>query len=298
MPDYKTQINLHQEEASLCLKQADADCDTIIDRLEKCHDLFQQNQQHDVLHPLRETHVSLMQSLHQFLAGKAVKTQPAERYSQLCNRMIVQYGLPSSGTTVVWQVLNHLFPGCVYKTHLPPSFPVPTIVTQRDTRDVILSRWRKRNNDVTNEKGEILRKISPQELEKELQTILPVIHRYDKYVKANKNSQRLLLLKYEDFINDMRQLLDPIAAFFNLTIPEEEGLRIAEKYSLKANQRISQKFDHFSGYDSTSLIHGKHIFTGEHGAWQSLVEPDCWDDLQRPIACYLESGGYPIVKSV
>ncbi|MFQ5492390.1 MAG: hypothetical protein ACE5GE_16895, partial [Phycisphaerae bacterium] len=51
---------------------------------------------------------------------------------------VVVYGVPRSGTTFIWQLLNDLFPdGGVVKTHdwLDVAGEVPVVATIRDWRD-------------------------------------------------------------------------------------------------------------------------------------------------------------------
>src|ERR1051326_2441414 len=53
------------------------------------------------------------------------------------------YGIPRSGSTLVYQLVSSLFSRGVAKTHGYCRYPIRTVVSCRDFRDVTISMWRK-----------------------------------------------------------------------------------------------------------------------------------------------------------
>src|SRR2546423_283897 len=57
----------------------------------------------------------------------------------------VCYGIPRSGSTLVYQLISGIYPAGVAKTHRYCHHRVKTAVSFRDFRDVVVSLWRRSN---------------------------------------------------------------------------------------------------------------------------------------------------------
>src|SRR5205085_2374883 len=57
----------------------------------------------------------------------------------------VCYGIPRSGSTLVYQLISGIYPEGVAKTHRYCPHRVKTAVSFRDFRDVVVSLWRRSN---------------------------------------------------------------------------------------------------------------------------------------------------------
>src|SRR5260370_37862012 len=53
------------------------------------------------------------------------------------------YGVPRSGSTLVYQLISGIYPQGVVKTHRYCSQRVKTTATYRDFRDALVSLWRR-----------------------------------------------------------------------------------------------------------------------------------------------------------
>jgi hypothetical protein len=91
-----------------------------------------------------------------------------------------------------------------------------------------------------------------------------------------RNSRGALILKYERFAHDYEYLLDSLADFFSINIPVETRRAFAREYSIATLKKRSEEIGTFSGYDSASKVHGKHIskYGGASGYYQDYFEPD------------------------
>lgn len=79
------------------------------------------------------------------------------------------------------------------------------------------------------------------------------------YYRKNKYNKKILVLRYEDYINDDRSRVIKIMDFLGIKRDEAVISRIIQKTSLEENKKISDLLIDFSVYDEDSYIHGNHI---------------------------------------
>lgn len=79
------------------------------------------------------------------------------------------------------------------------------------------------------------------------------------YYQENKCDKKILVLRYEDYINDDRSRVIKIMDFLGVKKDEEFISSILQKTSLEENKKISDLLIDFSVYDENSYIHGNHI---------------------------------------
>ena len=102
---------------------------------------------------------------------------------------VVCYGIPRSGSTLIYQLVSGIFPEGVAKTHRYCSHRVKTTVSFRDFRDVVVSLWRRSNPDAVD------RKMTEQEVEKFGGTCRSRIEELDRYFERGG----ICPLRYEEF---------------------------------------------------------------------------------------------------
>lgn len=161
----------------------------------------------------------------------------------------VTYGIPRSGTTQVWQIANHFFPGQVLKTHGYYETDLPTIVIYRDFRDTFCS---------------YLTTITARPFE---ETPIGLIYSEMSHIlegaeilmKYKLNRPDAMFIRYEDGVS-----VENIAKYLGIELSNEERDEIILKFSLGENNKIATRMaasgkTFKDGHDNVSLIHAQHI---------------------------------------
>lgn len=218
--------------------------------------------------------------------------------------MIVQFGIPRSGTTVIWQILNELFPNDVLKTHTIKKYNCKAVLTVRDFRDTFVSQL-----TTNGEKKGKMECVNAELCCIETKSIeIPNITKniIDKYSIKIKNSEKLLqkyleiynnnniCLKYEYFFENFEYIFDKFETFFNIMIDNNIRNYIKYKYNIESNKKISNMLEDFNQWDSKSLIHGHHIINGKPGNWRYVVPRYLHHHLNKSLANILKKWGYEL----
>lgn len=74
-----------------------------------------------------------------------------------------------------------------------------------------------------------------------------------------EKNEKLLMVRYEDYIHNPKQRIRDIAKFLGVSCSEERVDEIHEKTSIDRNKKIAEKFVDFNKWCKKSLIHGDHI---------------------------------------
>lgn len=193
---------------------------------------------------------------------------------------VVCYGIPRSGSTLIYQLVSGIFPEGVAKTHRYCSHRVKTTVSFRDFRDVVVSLWRRSNPDAVD------RKMTEQEVQKFGGTCRSRIEELDRYFERGG----ICPLRYEEFVPNPAVIFSAIEKTFGITVPAEKAAKLIDDYSMEKNAEIARKLGSFKSIDPASQIHGNHIFRGEIGGWRQFVSgasAQCLEDLLRePLRRY------------
>lgn len=204
-------------------------------------------------------------------------------------RAIVVCGIPRSGSTLVWQILQEVFPEQdILQTHPADTDRIPDndsliVVSIRDPRDVAASLYRVRlsrgGDDVGGMDG--------------LETVLARTKMYFSAAKALMRlaSVRILLLRYEHFVHDRQVIYNSILDALGVAVPQKEQKRINAKFSLEANRARASKMEDFTEIGEFK-IHGDHIGPVAPGSWMSSLPKWATQrviDVCTPIA---EEWGY------
>jgi hypothetical protein len=196
---------------------------------------------------------------------------------------VVQFGIPRSGSTFVWQCLCDLLPdGGVIKTHDWLDVDAPVVVTLRDFRDVIVSRWRLLGGD-----GVMTR----EEIYQECGLVRHPAWVLERYVSER---QSLRVVRYETDIAgdspDKAAVVRECAALVGVPEwPWEKCDDIAAEHSIDRNRELSPRV---GGYDSRTLLHFGHVHEGEVGGWKKFVRVENWQLVNDLLGDLLEKWGY------
>jgi hypothetical protein len=194
----------------------------------------------------------------------------------------VCYGLPRSGSTLVFQLIAGIYPEGVAKTHGYCRHPVKTAVTYRDFRDIVVSSWRAKDP------ANAGRRMTLDEVERSARWCKGQIALLDKYC-ARADA---CVLQYEKFANAPLTIFSAVEQKFGVKVPKEQAEELVEKYSLEENKRISDKLGRFKAYDKKTLIHGNHIYNGAVGGWSGFVDEQGASLLEKILGPYLRRYGY------
>ena len=81
----------------------------------------------------------------------------------------------------------------------------------------------------------------------------------NKYHTLESNDNDLLVLRYEDYIENPKQRIRDIGDFLGVSYDEKMVDMIHEKTSIEKNRKISDSLSNFHACDTASSIHGNHI---------------------------------------
>ena len=194
----------------------------------------------------------------------------------------VCFGIPRSGSTLVYQLVSSVFPAGVAKTHQYCRHSVRTAVSFRDFRDVVVSLWRR--SDSRN----VRRKMRATEIDEFGAICLERITALDKYFERGG----ICSLRYEDFSRNPITIFSSLKRTFGIEVEADTMERLVAKYSMSRNKEISQRLSEFSEVDAATQIHGNHIYRGEIGSWRNFVDTEMGRRLEGLLRPALVRYGY------
>ena len=174
---------------------------------------------------------------------------------------IIQFGPPRSGTTLVYNILKDIFPKNFVETrhvYREKDRRFPTVVTYRNPLDSIISHLLVSQKILKKEnKSDQSRLIITEELLNEQIKTFETNGIWD--VIEIQNNKNVLMLKYEDFVNDFNVIFNEIEKFFNQEIDIEKKNMIKKRYNINSVETISNKMKSYKEIDKKTLFHGNHI---------------------------------------
>jgi hypothetical protein len=192
----------------------------------------------------------------------------------------VCYGIPRSGSTLVFQLISGIYPEGVAKTHRYCPHHVKTAVSFRDFRDVVVSLWRR--SDPAN----VNRQMNQADVEKFANLCRDRVKELDRYFDRGD----ICPLRYEDFATKPAIVFEAVKKAFDIIVSPEKIAELVNQYSLERNREVSQRLRGFKQIDAGSQIHGNHIFRGEIGGWRQFVKDRDAERLelllQEPLCRY------------
>ena len=199
----------------------------------------------------------------------------------------VQLGIPRSGSTVVYQIMNEMYPKEVRKSHnFKSSCPIlhdidAVIATVRHPYDVAISILRMNDSD-------------EEEMMKTIESSKVCICSLAGALIFSKNcsqwinvpSFNVLFMQYEDFYYDDIKRVRAVAKFLGKNVSTSEIERIAQKFSIDENKKRSIRGDEW--------VHKDHIGSenGIPGACRDTLSQDLKDKIYKKCTWIFQTFNY------
>ena len=196
-------------------------------------------------------------------------------------------GLPSSGSTFVYQIIRELGYRPKKIHHFTPEKGIK-LVTYRDPRDMICStanRQTKKN----------FPHLSANERYNQAYKSLFVDQPSCQDIMENYSTcPNTLLIKYEDYFggNEL-QLFKTILEFLNDNENDKKLNKVLEKYSVSKNLERANRLGKFEVYDKRTHLHGNHISNkGKIGYWKNELPNETLALVNQNLQPFMEKYGY------
>ncbi len=170
------------------------------------------------------------------------------KLNRLIGATVIQFGPPRSGTTLIYNILKDIFPHRSVETrhyYREKDKSFPTVVTYRNPLDSISSSILRYKLTPTDEV------INQQIKEFENNGIWTVLE--------IKNKKNVLMLKYEDFVNNYEIIFNKFESFFQIKVPDSKRNLITARYNIEAVEKIVSKMKSYKEINKHNLFHGNHI---------------------------------------
>ena len=162
---------------------------------------------------------------------------------------VVMSSIPRSGSTVSWQVIQMGSTGRVTKYHRYVAGNSHVIYNIRHPKDIFLSLKRIRIND-----SEELRRHDVILREMEI-----CCDDYERFISDSKAGRPVLILRYEDWYEDVNKLVRKISDFMSLEWTDDQILKVSRNCNIESNMKRSSRSKSFRQVEHFSHIHGDHI---------------------------------------
>ncbi|MHA1345004.1 MAG: hypothetical protein ACTSO3_01255 [Candidatus Heimdallarchaeaceae archaeon] len=176
---------------------------------------------------------------------------------------MVMCGIPRSGSTLIWQILQSIFPRQkIIKTH-PYDWDADgswVFASIRDPRDIAASLLRVR----LSREGK-KRNLEGKDIRQELKRMELNFEKLRKLIIGPH-----VILRYEEFYQNYDIIYDSICKTFNITIPTKIRLQLNSKFSLKNNKGRADNLKNFYDVDEWH-VHGDHIGHIHPGYWKEFI---------------------------
>lgn len=199
---------------------------------------------------------------------------------------IIQFGIPRTGSTLLYRVLKAIF-NDVEKCHLSQVLPYlgkdyDIIVSIRHPIDSFISYIR-----VTEFPDKVNNIIINRNLIDKYITYYTSEHEQLMNIIKNYNNQ-LLILKYEKFYNNFNYIFNNLKSHLHIIISEEKEDEIKNTCSIIASKEIQSKLQTFKKYDKSSHIHGNHILNPKPLQSSSMISEENKKYLEKSFDKYIK----------
>lgn len=196
---------------------------------------------------------------------------------------VVVCGIPRSGSTLVWQIVQAVLPQeDILKTH--PDIWEPdgsrAIVSIRDPHDVVASLYRVRLSRSQKREGD---------QEDVSSAIRRMLISYDALNKVMKGPYDIL--RYEEFYHNYSVIFRYIECKLNVQVTSFVQKWISETYSVEANRARASRLMDFNEVDREQ-IHGDHIGNVHPGSWSDVLPEWAWDQVVKESRPVTREWGY------
>jgi hypothetical protein len=209
------------------------------------------------------------------------------------------FGVPRSGSTVVANIVDHLFPNIlINQTHkyFVTGPTEKTIVIYRDFRDACTSQWRAYYAGFDEEENKT--EIPFPALIKHAREQLITIEILNCFKSDSLNGGDILFLKYEDFFDNevgdlnFKFIFEQLTNFLHMDISDDQKTYIKQTFCFDSQKKFSKQYKNFHEYDPKGHIHGHHLYKGKTGTWKELVSPEHYSILNEILGTELKRWGY------
>jgi len=201
-------------------------------------------------------------------------------------------GVGRSGTTVMTQIvdmingINTTNRGKVHSNKVNSSH---VIITVRDFRDIVVSRWR---TDLShNNRHHIynMRKMVKEEID---EILFPEGSMRSQMKDINSiKSEHLLILHYERFFRDFAWLFKQLESFLDIYIGNRS--EIIRTCNIDANLEITKTQKHFGDFDQKTHYHGDHISPQKgRSVWREKIPAELHGYITEQLKDNLEKWEY------
>lgn len=198
-------------------------------------------------------------------------------------QQIVMCGIPRSGSTLVWQILQAVFPDAnVIKTHpdIWQSDGSIVIVSIRNPFDVVASLLRVR----------LSREGRKEPVQDDIENVL------GRTKLCFDQLDGLLfgpcyILRYEHFYRDYSLVYDMVRSVFGLSVSFADRDRINQQFSLKSNLERASALKDFNEVDELQ-IHGDHIGRVHPGYWERYLPNWSFSQVLETCESICKKWGY------
>lgn len=205
---------------------------------------------------------------------------------------MMQVGIIRSGTTMMWQILNRIFPGTV-KKHKFENTRRFIVATYRDFRDIMVSIYRK-HNDIDFSKFDELPQMNEKAVVQYCQFTIDRMTPIYSY-SQNYEYPQILWMRYEDFFCKFDYIYDNIEKWQNIQITQYLRKEIEKDFNIEENKRrMKQTRDMGKKWDKGSRIFANHIYNGEIGVWEKLVPYNYYYIIDNMMGEHLQNWGYDL----
>tara|TARA_R100000234_G_scaffold63982_1_gene38879 strand:- start:1071 stop:1724 length:654 start_codon:yes stop_codon:yes gene_type:complete len=210
------------------------------------------------------------------------------------------FGVPRSGSTVIYNIVDYLYGGCVapqkhdYFEDVAGMYM--TIVTYRDFRDSCTSQWRAFHAGFDEEKDRL--QIPRQELITHATNQLTTVEYLNRFKVDSERGRDVLFLRYEEFFDNVKGDLNfdfifkNLQEFLNIEITEDQRAYIKKNFAFKSQKEYSKQYKNFHDYCDSRHIHGHHLYKGKTGTWRELVAEEHHVILNHILKDSLLEWGY------
>ncbi len=164
------------------------------------------------------------------------------------NRHVIQFSPIRTGSTLVYNILRECLPDkkiTKAHTYCRHFSRLKVVATMRHPFDSIAS---------------ILQTQNQAPSEEHIRAAVTVYKRNggSDLIKV-KNNTNVMLLKYEEFVNNFEPIFSGVERLFNLNIPAEKRSELTKKYSIEGARKITAIYGNTGKWDPVTQLHGRHI---------------------------------------
>lgn len=215
---------------------------------------------------------------------------------------ILQYAVPRSGSTLIYQILLQLFDekDIKYSHDFFEMKDRYLIMTRRDFRDLLVSHWRIWNGKFDDNR-QLINIPTYDEIKGEINTIKHKIQVMEEYDKFYKGYNKTLIFNYEEFYGNYKFIFEKLESFLGIKISKEKRKDIIKKTCLKTKikQQSEMKIIHteriFDNWEDNKDIHVNHIHPSiepKPGYWKKVIPKELHSMVNYGLEDELKKWGY------